>query len=78
MWRACLVCMKLFFMQFLRAFDLCIRCSFDVFDLLVWNWYLNNKFCIKYRLVDTNLSIRLENVFANERSRRVRTSIMKT
>ena len=40
MWRACLVCMKLFFMQFLRAFDLCIRCSFGVFDLLIWNWYL--------------------------------------
>ena len=43
MWRACLICMKLFFMQFLRAFDLCIR-SFGVFDLLIWNWYLNNKF----------------------------------
>ena len=44
MWRACLVCMKLFFMQSLRAFDLCIRCSFGGFDLLIWNWYLNNKF----------------------------------
>ena len=44
MWRACLVCMKLFFMQSLRAFDRCIRCSFGGFDLLIWNWYLNNKF----------------------------------